>query len=133
MAVTSRAIPMSRRSPNKSARWIDESVRSPPILEVWHVAVIKPNRYKPRVIRAAQSQLLDREQEFFVLIALLRAMLRLEKQAMKTSASSVIARSDFHSPVLARPQVGRISPHRDSSCFERSLQLVYFVRVLPHV
>jgi hypothetical protein len=63
----------------------------------------------------------------------LLADFRLRLATEQTSASSVIARRIFVRQSSPGPQISGISPHRDSSGFERPLQLVDVARVLPHV
>ena len=77
----------------------------------WNIAIIKPDRYKPRVIWATQSQLIDRQQEFLVLVG------RFTSNAPAGEAGDENKRiisnrpPDLYTPVLTWRQVRSVSPY----------------------
>jgi hypothetical protein len=102
-------------------------------IEVWYFAIIEPDGNKPRVLRATQSQLIYSQQKLIVLVALLTDNAPAGEASDENECIFGNRTPNLHAPVLAWPEVSRIPPHRDPSGFERLLQLVDVVRVLPHV
>jgi hypothetical protein len=90
-------------------------------VDVGNVAVIEPDWNEPRVIWTALLQLPDGQYQFLVLIAPF-ASKALTGKACYESKSIVGNRApNFRAPVLARPQVSCIPPHRDPGRFKRPL------------
>ena len=93
-------------------------------ITIRYVALIKPDWDKPRLVRAAQTQLLDRQCEFFVLITFVTPKARLGETGEEHQCIAGDRMPDFRAPVFPRPKVGRIPPHRDTGSLEHPLQPV---------
>ena len=93
-------------------------------IAIWDFALIQPDRDEPRVVRGAQSQLLDCEHEFLVLVASATGEARLGKAGDEHKRVISDRASDFDAPVFARPQVGRVPPDRNPGGLQYPLQLV---------
>ena len=102
-------------------------------IEIGDAAVIKPDRDEPRVTGAPQPQLLDRQRELLVLVALFprRAVLRETGEEHQGVAGDRAA--DLRAPVLARPQLRGIAPHPDAAGLQLVLQLIDVRGIVPVV
>ena len=80
-----------------------------------------------------KAQLLHGERELFVLVALGSGSASTRKACDEDEGIVGDSSADHPPPVLTRPQGGGITPHRDSSGFENSLQLVDVAGILPHI
>ncbi len=95
-----------------------------PYIELWDIRVVEPNWDDPWLIWAPEPYLLDRQRDFIVLVAPATSKARTGEASDEHQRVVSDCVADFRAPVLPRPQVGRIPPHRYSSGLEGLLQLV---------
>src|SRR5215467_2722510 len=97
------------------------------------MAVVEPYRDQPCRSRLASAELLDRQRNLLVLVG------RLPSQAVTRETDDkdecIIGNrfTDAALPVLTRPQVRSVTPHRNPSSFEHVLQAINLGGVLAHV
>jgi hypothetical protein len=102
-------------------------------IPVGDVAVIEPYGDEPWHVGPAQPDLVDGQDEFFVLAALAARCAVLREAGDESQRVVVDGASDHCSPVLAGEQAGGVSPYGDPGGFELPLQVVYAGSVLADV
>src|SRR6266568_5160271 len=100
---------------------------------VGDITVVESDRDKPWLVWGAQSQLLDSQNELLILIANFTCVTRTREARYKNERISGNRVSNLSAPVLARPQVGRVSPYPDARQVKCTLQTVDFTRILADV
>ena len=102
-------------------------------LPVRDVALIEPDRDKPRVAWVPEPHLLDGERELLILVTLATREARARKAGDEHKCIIGDSVADFYAPIFTRPQVGRVPPHRNTRGFECLLQLPDPMGILTNI
>src|SRR5262249_54097973 len=98
-----------------------------------NLAIIEPDWDEPLGARSTLPQLLNREEELLILVALSPAGTGLGKAGDEDQRIVGYGLADLEAPVFSRPQAFCVAPHRDPGRFQHLLELVDPIAVFANI